>query len=195
MFSRLTLRTLNLPKPRDGDDLVVRLQDGDLSAVAQVYDQHHQVLRAFALRLLGDEGAAEDLVHEVFVRLPDLVGRFRGDSSLRSFLMGVVVNHVRHHARSSRRRQRQLERLKVLPQRESPAPDSQAEDLEFLQRLHQALSELPVDQQIAFILCHVEERTASEAAHLSGTSEATIRSRLFHACRKLRAQLEEGHHG
>jgi len=44
---------------------------------------------------------------------------------------------------------------------------------------------------VAFVLCDVEERTSAEAAELAGAPEATMRTRLFHARKKLRAALEK----
>jgi len=88
------------------DQLVMRLQRAEPSAVAEVYDAHHAAVRAFAKRLLGDAATAEDLVHEVFVSLPQAVRKFRGDSALRTFLISIAVNHARHHVRAAQRRRR-----------------------------------------------------------------------------------------
>ena len=82
------------------DDFVLRLQRAEPSAVAEVYDAHHAAVRAFAKRLLGDAASAEDLVHEVFVSLPQAARKFRGDSALRTFLISIAVNHARHHVRA-----------------------------------------------------------------------------------------------
>src|SRR5688500_12645078 len=80
----------------DDDDLIVRLRRGERMAIGEAYAAHHAAVRAFARRLVGDEAAAEDIVHDVFVRLPDTVARFRGESALRSFLIGVAANRARH---------------------------------------------------------------------------------------------------
>ena len=57
-------------------------------------------MRAFARRLVGDPEAAEDLVHEVFVSLPRAIRRYREQSSLRTFLISIAVNHARHFVRA-----------------------------------------------------------------------------------------------
>src|SRR4051794_35902264 len=71
--------------------LVLRLREADPMAVDELYRAHHAMLRAFSQRLVGDEAAAEDLVHDVFVQVPQLMRKFRGQSSLRSFLVGVAA--------------------------------------------------------------------------------------------------------
>ncbi|MFO7179814.1 MAG: sigma factor, partial [Pseudomonadota bacterium] len=78
----------------DDEDLVRRLAEADPLAVGRAYDRHHDAVRAFARRLLGDAAAAEDLVHDVFVALPRAAKSFRGQSSLRTFLIGIAVHHA-----------------------------------------------------------------------------------------------------
>jgi DNA-directed RNA polymerase specialized sigma24 family protein len=95
----------------DDDSLVTRLRAGHLSALGEAYDAHHTHVRAFARRLLGDESAAEDLVQETFLTLPKAIGRFRGESSLRTLLVSIAVRHVSHHVRAAARRRLTMARL------------------------------------------------------------------------------------
>jgi len=173
-------------------DLLERLRQGEGRALGEVYDQHHQAVRAFASRLVGDSAAAEDLVHEVFVTLPRAARRFRGDSSLRSFLIGIAIQHARHHVRSASRRRAAFVRLSAEPERAVPSPEASAAERRLLEAVQRALDELPLEQRVAFVLCDVEERSSVEAAELVRAPEATLRTRLFHARRKLRAALDKG---
>src|SRR5688572_12144112 len=91
-------------------DLIERLRQGESRALGEAYDQHHEAVRAFAGRLVGDDAAAEDLVHEVFVTLPRAIRRFQAQSSLRSFVIGIAIQHARHHVRSASRRRAALAR-------------------------------------------------------------------------------------
>ena len=186
-----TMRALSLTQSSEEEPLLMRLRQGEPQALGEVYDRHHEVVRAFARRLVGDHAIAEDLVHEVFVELPRLIRRFEGQSSLRSFLSGVAVNHARHYVRSASRRRAAAQRMSLEPLGASRSPEESAEESAFLQALHRALDTLPLDQRVAFVLCDVEERTAGEAAEISGAPEATMRTRLFHARKKLRAALEK----
>ena len=189
----LSLDSASPPADLASAELVERLRRGDLEALGSAYDQHHVAVRAFAGRLVGDSGIAEDLVQDVFVALPDLIGRFRGENSLRSFLIGVAINRARRHVRSASRRRAALSRLGSEPEQASPAasPELVAAERRLLHALARALDRLPLDQRVAFVLCDVEERTSVEAAALVGAPEATLRTRLHHARRKLRALLEK----
>ncbi len=172
------------------DDLVARLRSGDVAAVGIAYDRHHAAVRRFARRLVGDDASAEDLVHEVFVTLPQAIRQFCGASSLSTFLFSIAVNHARHHLRTAARRRATVERFAREPAAASSDPEQHAARASLQRALNRALDTLPHDQRVVFVLCEVEERTAAEASEIMGAPEATVRTRLFHARKKLRAELE-----
>src|SRR4051794_34372421 len=188
-LSMVTEQALANDAAQLADELVLRLKRAEPSAVAEVYDAHHAAVRAFAKRLLGDAASAEDLVHEVFVSLPQAVRKFRGDSALRTFLISIAVNHARHHVRAPRGRRRAISAEGNTRSDESVAPKHEARRKELAESLTRALDTLPIDQRVAFVLCEVEERSSREAAEIVGAPEATLRTRLFHAKRKLRVAL------
>jgi RNA polymerase sigma-70 factor (ECF subfamily) len=183
---------VSLPAP--DDSLIAGLRAGDRGAVSRAYEAHHAVIRSFAQRLVGDPGAAEDIVHDTFVALPRAISSFRGDASLRTFLIGVAVNHAKRHVRSAVRRRAAMSRLAEDPG-SSPAavrdPEQEAARRQLADRLWKALDGLPLDQRVALVLCEVEQRTSTEVAAIVGVPEGTVRTRLFHAKRKMRAALGE----
>jgi RNA polymerase sigma-70 factor (ECF subfamily) len=168
-----------------------RLVRGELDAVGEAYDRYHEQVRAFARRLVGDVSATEDLVQEVFVTLPKAIRRYRGDSSLKTFVLSIAVNHSRHHVRAAVRRRKAMQRYAEQPEGDCSDPERLVHQRQLAQVLTEALDSLPLDQRVAFVLCDVEERTSKEVAGIVDAPEATVRTRLFHARRKLRAYLEE----
>jgi RNA polymerase sigma-70 factor (ECF subfamily) len=181
----------SLIRPAAGPEaeLVRRLRQRDPAAVGLAYDLHHRAVRAFARRLLADDAAAEDLVQDVFVALPGAAARFGAQASLRTYLIGIAVNHARHHLRAAARRRRALDRLG----RNTPAPgllpDEQAERRRLAAALARALDELPLKQRLVFLMCDVEHRPSPEVAALLRIPEGTVRTRLHHARERLRARL------
>ncbi len=171
------------------DDLVARLRRGERVAIGEAYAAHHAAVRAFARRLVGDEAAAEDIVHDVFVRLPDMIARYRGESALRGFLIGVAANRARHHIRAAIRRRRAMEKLAARDHEPATKPDDVAMRRRLADRLSAALDRLPMDQRVAFVLCEVEQRSAVEVARILDVPDGTVRSRLFHARKRLRELL------
>jgi len=188
----LVMRAIGADAAADSD-LVARLREGDRDAVEQAYVAHHAAIRGFARRLVGDTASAEDIVHEAFVALPRAIRRFRGEGSLRAFLIGVAANHSRRHVRSAMRRRRATERLAAHEDLQSRTVDAtdQLITQELAGKLWAALDELPIEQRIVFVLCEVEQRTSVEVAGIVGAPEGTVRTRLFHAKRKLREKLGE----
>jgi RNA polymerase sigma-70 factor (ECF subfamily) len=172
-------------------DLVEALAAGDLATLAGAFDRWHPRVRVLARRLLSDPAAAEDVVQDVFAALPRAARRFRGDVSLETFLLGIAVKRVRRHRRAAQRRLRALERLRAVGRHGPIDPEQDAYRRELGARLAAALDELPLPQRVAFVLCEVEDLTAGQAAAIADAPEATIRTRLFHARRRLRALLAQ----
>ena len=180
-----------------GDDaaveLVRRVARGDSDALTTVYRQHHIAVRAFAQRLVGDIEAAEDLVQDVFVALPSALARFRGDSALRTFLVSIAVNHAKNHVRAAARRRAAITRLGREPEPTGPKdPELVAQNRQLADRLMLALDALPLEQRVAIVLSEIEERTSTEIATIVGAPEGTVRTRVFHAKKKLRELLGGG---
>src|SRR6185436_9084897 len=149
---------------------------------------HHAQVRVFARRLVGDDAAAEDLVQEVFVRLPRAARGFRGEASLRSFLIAMAINHARHFVRAAARRRAAASRYAREPRAAVVAFEDGVERQQLADALVEALDQLPLPQRVAFVLCEVEGCTSTQAAALVGTSNGNLRARLHLARRKLRDQ-------
>jgi RNA polymerase sigma-70 factor (ECF subfamily) len=167
-----------------------RLREGDLAALGQVYDEHHAAVRMFARRLLGEQ-SAEDIVHDTFLTLPKALKRWNGEGSLRTFIIGIAVNHARHHVRSASRRRLAMARFAREPEAPSPSQERDSEQRRLAALLASALDALSFDHRTAFVLCEVEERASPEVARILGIPEATVRTRLHHARQKLRNALEK----
>jgi RNA polymerase sigma-70 factor, ECF subfamily len=171
-------------------ELVERLREAQAAAVGEAYDAHHMAVRAFALRLLGDGAAADDLVHEVFVALPQAVKNFRGESSLRTFLIAMAVRRAKHHVRHAMRQRAAFLRLGREPLPEHAGPEEVVKKKQLAAALTRALDKLSLEHRVAFVLCEVEERSSREVATIIDAPEGTVRTRLFHAKKKLRLELE-----
>ena len=168
--------------------LAAAVARGDLDALGKLYDHHHASVRAFARRLIDDAGA-EDLVHDTFLTLPKALARWNGESSLRTFIMGVAINHARHRVRSRSRFSFAMARFGREPERVEQNPEDESEQKRLAAMLRRALETLSFDHRTAFVLCEVEERTSVEAAEILGIPVGTVRTRLHHAKQKLRAAL------
>jgi RNA polymerase sigma-70 factor, ECF subfamily len=181
--------TLSHPRTAGGTDLVAVVAARDAVALSRVYDEHQAALCSFCHRLLGEREAAEDLVHDVFVRLPELIHKLEPGRSLRAFLLAIAANRAKHHLRGAARRRKLAERFAREPSASSAQPDQAAEQRWVASRIALALDRLPHEQRVTFVLAELEGQDAAAIAGILSIPEATARTRLFHARRKLRAIL------
>ena len=89
------------------------------------------------------------------------------------------------------RRRSAFGKLEREPNAEVQNPEQATERKQLAEALTRALDTLPLDQRVAFVLCEVEERSSVDAARITGVPEGTMRTRLFHAKKKLRSELEK----
>ncbi|HEY7374222.1 MAG TPA: RNA polymerase sigma factor [Polyangia bacterium] len=193
--SRPSIAIASVPPGLAADEqaIVAGLRAGRLEALAAAFDRWHARVRVLARRLLSDPASAEDVVQEVFASLIPAMRRFRGEVDVETFILAIAVKRARHHQRAALRRRRALERLAVEDRLGRQGPEEDAYRRELGLRLEAALDQLPIAQREAFVLCEVEELSSPRASEIAAVPEATIRTRLFHARRRLRDLLSAEH--
>lgn len=169
------------------DDLVARAAAGDQMAFRDLYRQHAGRVYALCLRLTGDTRDAEERTQDVFVRLWDKLGSFRGESAFSSWLHRLAVNVVLNERRTTGRRER-----RVMPTEDpdNAAGAQHAAPLHLEIDLERAIAELPDGAREVFVLFDVEGYGHGEIAQLVGIAEGTSKAQLFRARRLLREKLE-----
>jgi len=148
-------------------------------AFRALYRAHTPALYALALRLTGgDQHEAEDLVQETWVRATRKMSAFRGESALRTWLCGVLINVRRERVRSAWR-------MVDAPDTEpaSPPKDDAAFDLE------RAIAALPAGARDIFVLHDVYGYEHREIAEMLGVVTGTSKSQLARARTLLRKAL------
>ena len=177
-----------MPPP---DDVVARAQSGDQAAFRELYRQHAGRVYALCLRLTGDARDADERTQDVFVRLWDKLGSFRGESAFSSWLHRLAVNVVLNERRTTGRRER-----RVFPV-EDPGNVAGAQHAASLHDrpalsidLERAIAELPDGAREVFVLFDIEGYGHGEIAELVGIAEGTSKAQLFRARRLLREKLE-----
>ena len=183
-----------------GDDpaLVERLRRGDPAAFDELVARFRPRLARLAYRLLGWSDEAEDVVQDVFVAaLEHLPRRFRGGSSLATWLTAVTVNRCRRHRRRWVARWRRLLRLRE----RSGAPDAAApagelsEARDELRRVREAVQALPGRDREVVVLYYLEQHSVAEICQILGAGKGAIDVRLHRARKRLKellADLETG---
>ena len=114
--------------------------------------------------------------------------RFDGRGAVRSYLLGIAANAVRHHIRGAVRRRTAIG--SVPPPPAAGPPDAAAIRTQQLGRLAAALDELPHDLRAAYVLCDLEEVPGVEAARVLDVRAGTLWRRLHDARRALREAID-----
>jgi RNA polymerase sigma factor (sigma-70 family) len=175
----------NLPLPPElGDpDLVALAATGDPTALGVLYDRYATVLLAVAFRLLMSRSASEDVVHDVFVGLPEALRRYEHRGAFLSWLKRVTVRVA-----LSRIRREEVRATSPLETTVGvAAPDHEASI-----DLRVAVASLPPSLRSVLMLKEVEGFSHAEIADLVGISVAASKVRLHRALRALRAMLKDG---
>jgi RNA polymerase sigma-70 factor (ECF subfamily) len=129
---------------------------------------------------LGDPGDADDLTQEVYLRAIRALPRFRGDASIRTWLLAIARRSVADHIRAQQRRR------SAAP---AAAPNASPPDDRVV--LRAVINGLPEDRRSAFVLTQVLGLSYAEAAEVSGCPVGTIRSRVARARHDLVAALDD----
>jgi RNA polymerase sigma-70 factor (ECF subfamily) len=175
--------------PQNSSDkaLIERIARGDQLAMRTLFARHQVAVFRFVTRLVGDQAMAEDVLSDVFFDVWRQAGRFEGRSSVSTWLLSIA----RYKALSVCRRRRDPELDDSAASRlVDPADTPEAS----LQRKHDAdllgrcLAQLSPEHGEVIDLVYYHEKSVAEVAEVIGIPEATVKTRMFYARKKL-AQL------
>lgn len=169
--------------------LIWKFNRGNRDCLRIIYEKYKDDLVTLAAALLTNVGAAEDVVHDVFVSFIESAETFRLTGSLKGYLVACVVNRARNTNKSGRRRAGvALEEANSVATG-SGSPESKAIFGEEMSRLGEALGQLPYEQREVLILrIYSGMRFRTIAGH-QNVSIGTVQGRYRYALDKLRSML------
>ncbi len=170
--------------------LKLRFKCGSRMALEQIYEKYVDQMLTVAMSLLHDVHAAEDVVHDMFLRFAQSRASFRMGGNLKYYLATCVVNRVRDRQRRQLLQDTVSEKLKQADQPRVPTERIICDELS--QCAHQALEKLPYEQREALVLHVKADMTFTEIASLQGVSLRTAQGRYRYGLDKLRHHLN-GH--
>ncbi|MBV8732430.1 MAG: sigma-70 family RNA polymerase sigma factor [Acidobacteriia bacterium] len=182
--------------------LLESLRSGSEQAYEELLARFQQSVYTLAVRLLGNQAEAYDVVQEVFLKVFRNIEHFRGESSLKTWIYRITVNEA-HNARRwfSRHRSREVE-LDFETQdnrnwRETIAdrgrsPYEVALDREQAGMIERALERINPVFREAVVLRDITDLSYDEISVVLGVSLGTVKSRILRGREALREQLAEG---
>jgi RNA polymerase sigma-70 factor (ECF subfamily) len=170
--------------------LVLRLQEGDLESLGDLYDRHRQLVYRTALAITGDPEMASDLLQEVFLRLNRFAHHIDVDRPLQPWLYRMTANLSYTWLK---KRNRWLRFVREVSDRfivdKRPSPHALAERDESWQWVRQAILALPIQQRLVVVLYYINDLSIQEVSEVLEVPVGTVKSRLYYARKLLKKHL------
>ena len=163
-----------------------RCQLGEPEAFADLVCELERPLLYFAQKLLGNDDTALDVLQEVWLKAFQTIRRLDNPRVVRAWLYrmtrGLAIDRIRKDQSDERLQRAYVEQAGIAAQE----PEFDAEDAA---AVHRALDTLEVKHREVLVLCFLEDMTIAEIASVVGCPEGTVKSRIHHAKRALKAAL------
>ena len=185
------------------EELLRRYHEGEVQAFGVLLERYRRPVYNFILRYLGDRNQAEDLLQEVFLRIVQGAGDFKGESKFTTWLYTIARNLCIDTARKMVfRRHASLDGTTPGEDGEGPslmdriphggaAVDREAIGKELQPQLALAVEALVHEQREVFVMREYLNLPFKEIASIVGVPENTVKSRMRYALEKLRESLAE----
>lgn len=174
-------------------ELITAAQAGDRQAFDELVRRTYLDLFTLAIRLTGNEEDARDVVQDAYLRAWKGIGSFRGDAQLSTWLYRITANAASTHM-SRRRRLRTeplLPGLDPAELRHEAQPEAMTETNLDLERIAQAVDELPAKLRSVVVLRDIYGLPHDAIAEELGISVSAAKVRLHRARKRLRDEMAE----
>jgi RNA polymerase sigma factor (sigma-70 family) len=169
--------------------LIWKFNRGRKDVLERIYTKYKDDLMTLSVALLYDRNAAEDVVHNVFVKLISSCGKVQLKQSLKGYLITCTINTVRNKNKAGYRcESASLEQVAEITSDEK-MPDMSVFSDEQAQILTKALSQIPYEQQEVLLLHFYSGLKFRAIAEMQNESTSTIQGRYRYGLTKLRSLL------
>jgi RNA polymerase sigma factor (sigma-70 family) len=175
----------------DADTALVRaMARHEQDALRELYASYGRRLFAYALRLTGSQGLAEEVLQDSLLAAWRGAGGYRGEGRVSTWLLGIV-----HRQAGASRRRKHLPTTEldvaegVLGGAAEPESEALAKDRQTL--LRRAMTELSPEHRQTLHLVFYQGLSLTEVAEVCGCPLGTVKSRLNHAKARLRGVLSQ----
>ncbi len=164
------------------------------SQFAELYQEHSRAIYYLALRLLSDPEKAEDATHDVFLKAYRKMDQFRGESSWRTWLYRIAINHCRNLQQSWHERHLFTNVDEAIFENAPAKTDSPLRVLEIKelgQRIQKALDGLPAEYRLLLLLVADEQLSYDQVSALTDQTPDAVRGKLHRARKAFGALFQQ----
>ena len=180
-------------------ELIEQLKQGDETAFKAIVEQWQDMVYNTILGIVQNETEAEDLAQDVFIKVFEKIGTFKGDSKFSTWLYRIATTTALDHLRSKKRKKRFgfLQSLtgsggdekEQIPDFNHPGVS--LDNKERAAVLFKAIEALPENQKSAYMLHKLEGLSYRDVSEVLNTTVSAVESLMSRANQNLRKQLEE----
>jgi len=177
------------------ESLVKRVLEGDTALFEVLMRRHNQRLYRIARAVLREDGEAEDVMQDAYVKAYEHLHQFEGRASFSTWLSRIAL----YAAIARLRRRKRVVELDTIPDSEketmhslqssAPSPEYEASSAEIRRLLEQEVDALPDNYRAVFVLHDVEDVDVAEVADILDISPENVKTRLHRAHMLLRKRL------
>ena len=171
----------------DDSQIQKPLNAGDPADFRVIYNETMQLLYKVSWRIVNDEEAAEDLVHDSFIKANEKKLVFPSLNDAKYWLIRVVKNASLNYAKRKGRERRAYQKALYEDHRTASSGETDLLKAETAQRAKDALDKLPANLKEVLVLREYGDLNYKEIGEVLGISEGNVKVRVFRA----RAQLEK----
>jgi RNA polymerase sigma factor (sigma-70 family) len=179
--------------------LIEGLRKGDDKAFRELVETRQSLVYNTVLGLLQNAEDAEDVTQEVFIKVYESIGQFKGESALSTWVYRIAVTRSLEHLRMKKRKKRFAFLTSLFGENNEPLhepkefnhPGVQLDNREKARLLFGKIAELPENQKIAFTLHKVEGLSYQEVAEVMQNTVAAVESLIHRAKQNLRRSLAD----
>ena len=169
--------------------LIGRIAGGDRLAMQVLFARHHVRVYRFVLRLVSDPTLAEDLVSEVFLDVWRQAGRFEARSAVSTWLLAIA--RFKSLSALRKRPEEELDEETAGALEDSgDTPEVALQKKDKSEILKECLKSLTADHREIIDLVYYHEKSIEEVAEVVGIPEATVKTRMFYARKRLSELLK-----
>lgn len=175
----------------DDRALIRQIAGGDAKALERLFTRNQTRVFRYLVRIVRNEAIAEELLNEVFLGAWNAAARYEGRSEPSTWLLSIAHNK----AVSSLRKKREVDGIDDDVAGAIPDDDDDPEVITQKRdkgaQIKAAMSKLSAEHREILDLVYYQEQSVSEAAEILGIPEATVKTRMFYARKKLGDVLKE----
>ena len=170
-----------------------------MNTIQEIISEFKDKVFSTSLSMVKDYQDAEDISQEVFMDIYQNLSKFRGDSSLSTWIYKLTINKCLQHIRSKNTLKRKSETVSIKEQiLEVPSfdhPGVTLENKELANTLMKAIDLLPEQQRVAFTLHKIERMSHEEIGAILDKSKSSVESLIHRAKQNLRTNLKAYYEG